>query len=116
MEPWSPEKDFVNASIPVPNETQLVTPSRLPQAVLPRMQLKSPTVENESSEQETKLMMSLEDKLTTSGIEGRSPQALPATEYRTKGDTTAMPGSNSVHQALPSSTILSHLPFEKGTL
>jgi hypothetical protein len=104
MEPWSPEKDFANASIPVPNKTQLVTPSPLPQAVLPRMQLKSRTVENESSQQESKLMMSSEGKLTTSGIEGRSPQALPATEYRTKGDTTAMLGSNSVHQALPSSS------------
>ena len=100
MEPWSPKKDFANASIPVPNETQLVTPSPLPQAVLPRMQLKSRTVENESSKQESKLMMPSEDKLTTSGIEGRSP----ATEYRTKGDTTAMPGSNSVHQALPNSS------------
>jgi hypothetical protein len=102
MEPWSPEKDFANASIPVPNKTKLVTPSPLPQTVLPRMQLKSRTVENESSRQESKL--SSEGKLTTSAIEGRSPQALPATKYRTKGDTTAMPGSNSVHQALPSSS------------
>src|SRR5580704_4014856 len=31
MEPWSPEKDFANASIPVPNTTQLVTPWKGPQ-------------------------------------------------------------------------------------
>jgi hypothetical protein len=56
----------------------------LPQALLPRMQLKSRTVE--SSKQESKLMMPSEDKLTTSGIEGAVAPAIPCSVPRTAPD------------------------------
>jgi hypothetical protein len=92
---WPPEIDFAVTPIAVPSETRLATPLPL----LPPMQLNGRTAESGSSEP-----MSSEDKLTKSGIEVSPPQALPATEYRTKGDTSAMPGSNSVHQASPRSS------------
>jgi hypothetical protein len=101
---WPPEIDFAVAPILVPSETRLATHSPLPQAVLQPIQLNGRTAESESSEQEPKLTMSSEDKLTKSETEGRSPQALSTTEYRTKGDTTAMPGSNSVQHASPTSS------------
>jgi hypothetical protein len=101
---WPPEIDFAVAPILVPSETRLATHSPLPQAVLQPIQLNGRTAESESSEQEPKLTMSSEDKLTKSETEGRSPQALSTTEYRTKGDTTAMPGSNLVQHASPTSS------------
>jgi hypothetical protein len=101
---WPPEMDFADAPTPMPSEARLVTPSPLAQTVLPPMQLKGHTSESESLAQKPKLTMSSEDKLTESGNEGRSPQALPATEYRTTGDTSAMSGSSSVHQTSPNSS------------
>ena len=83
-----------DAPTPVPSETRLDTPSP-PQAVVKG----GASAESEFSEQEVKLTMSSEDKLTKSETEGRSPQAPPAPEYRTTGDTSAMPGSNSVDQS-----------------
>jgi hypothetical protein len=88
----------------VPSETRLVTPSPLPQAVLPPIRLKSGTAESDSPAQERKLTISSEDKLTESGDNRRSPQALPAAEHRATSDTSAIPGSNSVHQASPTSS------------
>jgi hypothetical protein len=95
---WLPEMNFTDAPIPVPSEARLL-PSPLPQAFLQP----SKGAETEPSEQEPKLTIPSEDKLTKSGIEGRSSQALPATDSTT-GDTSAMSGSNSVHQASPTSS------------
>jgi hypothetical protein len=99
---WPPEMDFADAPTPVPSETHLVIPPPFPEAGLPPIQPKGRTAEGGSSEQV--LTVSSKDKLTESGIEVTPPQALPATEYRTKGDTSAMPGSNSLHQASPRSS------------
>ena len=99
---WPPEMDFTDAPIPVPSETHLVTPPPFPQAGLPPLQPEGRTAEGGASEQE--LTMSSEVKLTESRIEVRPPPVPPATEYRTNGDTSAMPGSNLVHQASPTSS------------
>jgi hypothetical protein len=91
---WSPEMDFADAPIPMPNERRL---SPLPQVGLAPIPLNGRAAESEISEREPK---SSEDKLT-SGIGERWPQLLPAAESTTKGDMSAMPGSDSVHQAPP---------------
>jgi hypothetical protein len=91
---WSQEMDFADAPIPMPNEGRL---SPLPQVGLAPIPLNSRAAESEFSEREPK---SSEDKLT-SGIGERWPQALPAAKSTTKGDMSAMPGSDSVHQAPP---------------
>jgi hypothetical protein len=98
----SSEDKLTESGIPLPTETRPATLTPLPQAVLQPIQPKSRTAEGGSSERG--LTMSSEDKLTESGIEVRPPQVLPATEYRTKGETSGVAGSNSVHQASPSSS------------
>jgi hypothetical protein len=72
-----------------------------PQAAL--LELKSVAAGTEA-ENDPRLTMPSENKLTESGIEGRSPQILPATEYTAMGQTIAMPGSNWVHAASPRSS------------
>jgi hypothetical protein len=70
-------------------ETRLVTPIDLLTA-------------KSEARYEPQMMIHSEDRPTEGGIEARSLQTLPATEYSaTTPETNAMPGSNSVHQASP---------------
>jgi hypothetical protein len=80
------------------SETQLVTPSPLPQAVPPPTQLRGRTAEGEYSEQQPSLTESSEDRPTKSETEGRSPEA------PSKGDAASVTGSNPAHPASPKSS------------
>jgi hypothetical protein len=97
---WPPAADFTDSPVRASSEHRLVTPPS-PQAALLELKGLAPGSE---AEHDPRLTMPSENKLTESGIEGRSPQILPATEYTAKGETIAMPGSNSVHAASPRSS------------
>jgi hypothetical protein len=85
--------DFGDAPNHASSETRLVPLSPLPQAILPS---------GSEAATEPQLTMLSEDKPTKNAIEARLPQTLSTTEYRaTTGETSAMQGSNSVHQASP---------------
>ena len=101
---WPPAMDFVDAPRRASSETRLVTLSALWQAVPPSIELTGLTAGSEA-EHEPQLTMNSEGKAIENGIEARFPQTLPATEYRaTMVETSAMPESNSVRQALPRSS------------
>jgi hypothetical protein len=91
---WPPAMDFAVAPSSASSETQFVPLSPLPQAILPSGGEAAP---------EPQLTMLSEDKPTKNGIEARSSETLPASDYRATGQTSAMPGSSSVHQASPKS-------------
>jgi hypothetical protein len=97
VESWLPGIDFVEApSHPL---------SPLPQAILPSTTRLNGLTAVSEAEHEAQSTKPSHDKPTENGIEAKLPQTLPATEYRaTTGETSAMQGSNSVHQSSPGSS------------
>jgi hypothetical protein len=100
VESWPPAMDLADAQKHT-SETRLVTLSPSPQADPPSIDF---LTAKRQARLEPQMMIHSEEKPTESGIEARSPEMLPATEYSaTTPETNAIPESKLVHQALPAS-------------